>query len=222
MNMMKQWLAVMIILVIEWADVGTSTEVQVEQKDGPEDLMEQYYGDSWATPVDNTKWAELDAERVVDGKGGYWFGKKKKTCSQVKKGPQREKCIEKKRSCGGTLTGLSGTITSPGFPKKYTNNLDCTWEIRPAGVAGNKAIVKFTVESFGLERDWTSFLGTHRKVCISDYVEFREVDGSVISRNCGDKIPGPVETRGLGASVKFHSDKTRQDKGFKMKYEVLD
>ena len=31
---MKQWLAVMIILVIEWADVGTSTEVQVEQKDG--------------------------------------------------------------------------------------------------------------------------------------------------------------------------------------------
>ena len=40
MNMMKQWLAIMIILVIEWADVGTSTEVQVEQKDGMAGCLE--------------------------------------------------------------------------------------------------------------------------------------------------------------------------------------
>ena len=31
---MKQWQAVIIILVIEWSDVGTSSEVQVEKKDG--------------------------------------------------------------------------------------------------------------------------------------------------------------------------------------------
>jgi len=63
--------------------------------------MEQYYSDSWAKPVDNTIWEELDAERVVDGKGGYWFGKNKKNCAQVKKGPQRKKCIEKKKKRKG-------------------------------------------------------------------------------------------------------------------------
>merc|ERR1719290_578059 len=100
---MKQWLAVMIILAMEWPDVGS-----VETK-GPEDLMEHYYGNSWAKPVDNTKWAELEAERVVDGslplstigRGGYWFGKKKKNCAQVKNKERKKKCIRKKQSRKG-------------------------------------------------------------------------------------------------------------------------
>ena len=32
--------------------------------------------------------------------------------------------------CAVTLNDTDGTITSPGFPKNYYNNIDCTWLIR--------------------------------------------------------------------------------------------
>ena len=31
--------------------------------------------------------------------------------------------------CGGMLTEQRGVITSPNFPKKYPNNLNCVWTI---------------------------------------------------------------------------------------------
>ena len=31
--------------------------------------------------------------------------------------------------CGGKLTSLNGTITSPGYPLQYPNNLNCSWII---------------------------------------------------------------------------------------------
>jgi len=115
-------------------------------------------------------------------------------------------------SCGETLEGAtSGIIASPGFPTAYRNNLDCTWTIRPA--AGNKA-VKFTFETFELERSTD---------CRFDYVRFLEIDGRRISKICGDTIPDPVfYTRGNGARIKFHSDDSTTNKGFKMNYEIVE
>ena len=32
--------------------------------------------------------------------------------------------------CGRTLTTPKGTITSPSFPERHDNNIDCDWLIR--------------------------------------------------------------------------------------------
>lgn len=32
--------------------------------------------------------------------------------------------------CGGILTGYSGTLASPEFPSRYSNNLTCTWTLQ--------------------------------------------------------------------------------------------
>merc|ERR1719309_1149757 len=113
-------------------------------------------------------------------------------------------------SCGGTLTGSSGTITSPGFPTGYSNNQDCKWTVSPAA-SGNK-VVKFTVESMELEP---------QSECSYDYVQFLEADGSEISKICGSTLPRPFYTRGNGGIVTFRSDDNIAKQGFKLKYEFV-
>ena len=41
-------------------------------------------------------------------------------------------------ACGGVFTGSSGSITSPGYPNNYPNNVRCRYDIR---VRGNMKIV---------------------------------------------------------------------------------
>lgn len=33
------------------------------------------------------------------------------------------------KGCGGTIFDQSGTISSPMYPNKYTNDTICTWEL---------------------------------------------------------------------------------------------
>ena len=50
-------------------------------------------------------------------------------------------------TCGGTLTGASGEISSPNFPGPYDNQLDCQWLI----VVDPALAVHLELFSFDLE-----------------------------------------------------------------------
>jgi len=122
-------------------------------------------------------------------------------------------------ACGGTLTGNSGTFTSPGYPKAYPNNQDCTWIIRHAY---GKTVKLTVMDNFELESGG---------MCSFDYVEFTNTDGSPISlgngnaasqgKICGKRVPKPIFTAGNGAIVKFKSDNSANFKGFSIKYETI-
>lgn len=43
--------------------------------------------------------------------------------------------------CGGTLTGFTGTITSPNYPEPYGSNSDCNYKISVS--AGSKVQLSF-------------------------------------------------------------------------------
>lgn len=50
-------------------------------------------------------------------------------------------------ACGGLLTKLNGTITSPGWPKEYPPNKNCVWQV----VAPTQYRISVKFEFFELE-----------------------------------------------------------------------
>ncbi|KAJ1096038.1 hypothetical protein NDU88_001187 [Pleurodeles waltl] len=109
--------------------------------------------------------------------------------------------------CGGTLTALSGEITSPNYPDPYPRNAYCHWNI----TATRRVIILFL--DFELEKNYH---------CSSDYLE---LDGGlhilsylpnnkycgVIPHNTGISFGSPVQ-------VVFVSDLSVQTRGFRLRY----
>lgn len=50
-------------------------------------------------------------------------------------------------ACGGLLTKLNGTITTPGWPKEYPPNKNCVWQV----VAPTQYRISMQFEAFELE-----------------------------------------------------------------------
>lgn len=50
-------------------------------------------------------------------------------------------------ACGGFITKLNGTITSPGWPKEYPTNKNCIWQV----VAPAQYRISLQFEVFDLE-----------------------------------------------------------------------
>jgi len=50
--------------------------------------------------------------------------------------------------CGGTQAGSGGTVTSPGYPRYYQDNLICTWTLTaPTRYSVKAEIIDFHTES---------------------------------------------------------------------------
>lgn len=113
--------------------------------------------------------------------------------------------------CGGTLTAEKGSISSPNFPERYENNVECDWIIRVHPL--ERIEIEFTV--FDLE--------THNR-CRFDYLEIREGDnseGQLIRRLCGQDIPGSIISKGNKLWIKFRADSSFTGQGFRAQY-VMD
>ena len=50
-------------------------------------------------------------------------------------------------NCGGVLTDPTGEITSPDYPKRYPNDVTCTWKISPETTHVNLTIEDFAVST---------------------------------------------------------------------------
>uniref|UniRef100_A0A8C9FF49 Metalloendopeptidase n=1 Tax=Pavo cristatus TaxID=9049 RepID=A0A8C9FF49_PAVCR len=59
-------------------------------------------------------------------------------------GPDKKSC---EAACGGLLTKLNGTITTPGWPKEYPPNKNCVWQV----VAPTQYRISMKFEFFELE-----------------------------------------------------------------------
>ncbi|KAF3832536.1 hypothetical protein F7725_026201 [Dissostichus mawsoni] len=107
-------------------------------------------------------------------------------------------------ACGGTLRGTAGSITSPGFPAEYDNNLDCTWSI--LSEPGDTIALVFN-----------DFL-------LEDKYDFLEISGTEAPSIwlTGTTLPSPVISNKNWLRIHFTSDSNHRRKGFSAQYQELD
>ncbi|TKS70023.1 CUB and sushi domain-containing protein 1 [Collichthys lucidus] len=105
-------------------------------------------------------------------------------------------------ACGGTLRGTAGSITSPGYPAEYDNNLDCTWSI--LSEPGDTIALVFN-----------DFL-------LEDKYDFLEISGTEAPSIwlTGTTLPSPVISSKNWLRIHFTSDSNHRRKGFSAQYQV--
>ncbi|XP_075423569.1 astacin-like metalloendopeptidase isoform X2 [Ascaphus truei] len=101
--------------------------------------------------------------------------------------------------CGGSITSPAGNFSSPGFPAKYPNSVDCVWILWAP--PGNK--ITLHVEPFSLESS---------PGCSYDYFLLR--DGRRQKKQCGPTPLLDVTSSSRSLLIHFHSDSSVQAPGF--------
>ncbi|NXH11671.1 CUBN protein, partial [Bucco capensis] len=112
-------------------------------------------------------------------------------------------------ACGGTVTGQSGIVESPGYPElHYQDNLLCEWFLQ--GPRGHY----LTIRLEGLDLQNSS-------ECTHDFVEIREhnASGNLLGRYCGNALPDAVDTSDSFAYVRFVSDGSVSAGGFRLHFD---
>uniref|UniRef100_A0A8C6KRM5 CUB and Sushi multiple domains 1 n=1 Tax=Nothobranchius furzeri TaxID=105023 RepID=A0A8C6KRM5_NOTFU len=106
-------------------------------------------------------------------------------------------------ACGGTLRGTAGSITSPGYPAEYDNNLDCTWSI----LAEPGDTIALIFNDFLLE----------------DKYDFLEISGTEAPSIwlTGTTLPSPVISNKNWLRIHFTSDSNHRRKGFSAQYQGI-
>ncbi|XP_078063588.1 tolloid-like protein 2, partial [Mustelus asterias] len=108
-------------------------------------------------------------------------------------------------ACGGYVTKLNGTLSSPGWPTQYPTNKNCVWQL----VAPAQYRISLQFEAFELEGN---------DVCKYDYVEVHSglsLESKLHGRFCGSEKPDIITSQFNNMRIEFKSDNTVSKKGFK-------
>uniref|UniRef100_A0A8C9TQI4 CUB and Sushi multiple domains 3 n=1 Tax=Scleropages formosus TaxID=113540 RepID=A0A8C9TQI4_SCLFO len=105
-------------------------------------------------------------------------------------------------TCGGTLRGSSGIISSPNFPSEYYNSADCTWTI--LADPGDTISIIFT--DFQMEDKY-------------DYLEVEGSEPPTIWLS-GMNIPSPIVSNKNWLRLHFVTDSNHRYRGFSAHYQV--
>uniref|UniRef100_A0AAY4DT21 Metalloendopeptidase n=1 Tax=Denticeps clupeoides TaxID=299321 RepID=A0AAY4DT21_9TELE len=175
----------------------------------------------------NTLWMKFISDGTVN-KAGFAanFFKEEDECSKPDNGGCEQRCVntlgsykcacdpgyelapDKKSceaACGGILSKLNGTITTPGWPKEYPPNKNCVWQV----IAPNQYRISMQFEAFELEGN---------EVCKYDFVEVRSgltSDSKLHGKYCGTEVPEVITSQYNNMRIEFKSDNTVSKKGFK-------
>uniref|UniRef100_A0A8C8YQI0 Membrane frizzled-related protein n=1 Tax=Prolemur simus TaxID=1328070 RepID=A0A8C8YQI0_PROSS len=124
-------------------------------------------------------------------------------------GSDETNCSAKSSGCGGNLTGLQGTFSTPSYLQQYPHQQLCTWHISvPAG--------------YGIELQFHNFSLEAQDECKFDYVEVYETSSSgalsLLGRFCGAEPPPPLISSHHELAVLLRTDHGISSGGFSATY----
>ncbi|XP_061549475.1 neuropilin-1a-like isoform X4 [Phycodurus eques] len=122
------------------------------------------------------------------------------------------------QECSRNFTAPAGVISTPGYPDKYPNNLECTFMIFAPKMS--EILVEF--DSFDMEPDTTPPPGALcRFDCLEIWDGFPAV-GPHIGRYCGQTSPGRVISYTGILSMTITTDTAITREGFSANYTIRD
>ncbi|OWF53288.1 Protein SpAN [Mizuhopecten yessoensis] len=123
-----------------------------------------------------------------------------RTCSQT---------VHENMDCGGVLDEPTGTITSPGYPDKYSNKAACNWMIQ----AGQGKAITLVFRAFSVEKG---------SECEYDSLEVKVYGpGLAGPKLCGEhQQPEPIVYQGSNLVIRFTSDESYNVSGFSIDYHI--
>ncbi|XP_035670115.1 sushi, von Willebrand factor type A, EGF and pentraxin domain-containing protein 1-like [Branchiostoma floridae] len=110
--------------------------------------------------------------------------------------------------CGGTLTGTSGTIQSPGYPQEYNTSLDCLWIIQTE--EGQR--LNLTFKDFELEDELDTLTISSQP--------FREETSTLLSGDTSN--PGSIVISSNIALVRLRTDWNGAARGFQLDWQAFE
>uniref|UniRef100_A0A8D2D8Y5 Membrane frizzled-related protein n=1 Tax=Sciurus vulgaris TaxID=55149 RepID=A0A8D2D8Y5_SCIVU len=127
-------------------------------------------------------------------------------------GSDETNCSAKLLGCGGNLTGLQGTFSTPSHLQQHPHQQLCTWHISvPAG--------------HGVELQFWNFSLEAQDECKFDYVEVYETSGSgalsLLGRFCGAESPPHLVSSHHELTVLFRTDHSISSGGFSATYQAF-
>ncbi|MEQ2304838.1 hypothetical protein AMECASPLE_031514, partial [Ameca splendens] len=124
--------------------------------------------------------------------------------------PQTARIPQSETSCGGGMTDLGGSFSSPNHPGSYPPNSHCIWVIQ----VPPPHLVQIRVSSLAVEGP---------SPCLFDWLEVQEQveQTSVFTRFCGNVAPPTINTNSSIVWVTFQSDGSIAGNGFAAQYRAV-
>ncbi|RMX49955.1 hypothetical protein pdam_00013942 [Pocillopora damicornis] len=104
---------------------------------------------------------------------------------------------------------VNNTLKSPGFPKNYPSNVDCTVTLP----IPNEMTMKITFVYFDVEFS--------QPTCRYDYLKINSSSGNEVHTYCGQKTGTTVFVAGEYVEIVFHSDQSKEKSGFLLQFAVF-
>lgn len=109
-------------------------------------------------------------------------------------------------SCGGNITSVRGTLTSPGYPNSYPANVECVWQLE-------------TREGNAMELRFEAMDIVQSEHCNTDFLELRAgLQGPLIGLYCDNEVPAEPLLVNSTLWIKFRSQAASTASGFKLRW----
>ena len=118
--------------------------------------------------------------------------------------------LGKRASCGGQLSGFQGNFTSPSYPRHYSTDEICDWEI-----TGSDA-------NLWIEISFKDFNIDDTVVCYYNYlIVYDSIHGNEIGRYCGRYAPAPIIIQGHVTDIRFATSRHGSARGFVAEWKMI-